>query len=121
MPEWVLVALAVLAVPLAAIVGGIAVVGLAIWVAHRNRIAKLQIEEKERQAEIDRELLGLGSKEIAANLEALLDRMKAVETRLDKVEAMANVEAARARGRVPVTDADEQPSARQRDEQTEVN
>lgn len=120
MPEWVVVALAVLAVPLAAIVGGIAVVGFAIWVAHRNRMTKLQIEEKERQAEIDRELLGLGSKEISAHLETLFDRMKTVETRLDKVEAMVSIEAARTRGRVPLTGADEQSSPRQRDDQTEV-
>ena len=120
MPEWVLVALAVLAVPLAAIIGGIAVVGFAIWVGHRNRMTKLQIEEKERQAEMDRDLLGLGSRDISAHMETVLDRMNAVETRLDKVEAMANIEAAKARGRAAVTGAEEQPSVRQRDDQTEV-
>ena len=104
MPEWLVAVLAVMAVPLSAILGGLAIAGLAIWVAHKNRMTKLELQEKERQAEMDRELLGLGGGAgVSAHLEALLERMKSVESRLDKIEAMANIEAARTRGALPLS------------------
>ena len=104
MPSWLAVVFAVMAVPLTAILGGLAIAGLGIWVGHKNRMAKLELQEKERQAEMDRELLGLGGGAgVSAHLEALLERMKTVEGRLDKMEAMANIEAARGRGAAPVS------------------
>lgn len=120
MPEWLIVVLAVMAVPLAVIVGGLTVVGLAIWLGHKNKMAKLEVAEKERQAEIDRELLGLGSKDISAHLETLLDRMNAVEKRLDKVESMQDIEAAKSRSRVPITSSEEDSSETTEREQREI-
>ncbi len=119
MPDWVLATLAVMSVPLAAILGGVAVIGFIVWVIHKNRMVRLEVEEKQRQAELDRELLGLGSKDIAANLEVILDRLGAVETRLDKVESMQNIEIAKGRGHVPISPQETEEARRDRPEQTE--
>ena len=108
MAEWVPVVLGIIAVPLAAIIGTIGVIGFGIWVMHKNKMARLELEEKERQAEVDRELLGLGSKDISVNLQIILDRLDKVENRLDKMEAMGNIEAARTRGAVPLQPREEE-------------
>ena len=67
--SWVSVAVLALAIPLAAILATAAVIGFTVWVWHRSKMAKLHIEEQERQAEADREMLGLGSKDIQAHLQ----------------------------------------------------
>jgi len=118
MPEWLIVVLALVTVPLAAILGTVYVVGLVIRVWHRTKLEKLELEEKQRQAETDRELLGLGSSGLSAHVETLLDRMKAVEDRLGKIEAIASIEAARARTPIPIASGDPQ-RPEQRDQQTQ--
>lgn len=89
MPEWLAVVAMVFAVPLVGILAIAGVAGMAIWVWHRSKMAKLQIEEKERQAEADRELLGLGSQGISAHIDAILERLNAIEGRLDRVDGGA--------------------------------
>ncbi len=89
MPEWLVLVLAVIAVPVVLAIGGLSVAGLAIWVSHRSKMRKLEIEEKERQAQMDRDLLGLGSDGLGAQFEALLERMNAIERRMDAVERTA--------------------------------
>lgn len=86
MPEWLVLVLAVIAVPVVLAIGALSVGGLAIWVSHRSKMRKLEIEEKERQAQMDRDLLGLGSDGLGAQFEALLERMNAIERRMDGVE-----------------------------------
>jgi hypothetical protein len=114
MSSWVTAVLLFVSVPLALILGGLAVAGMAIWVSHKNRMAKLEIQEKERQAEADREMLGLGSKDLDAHVQALLERMKSVEGRLDRMEAMANIEAAKGRRTIPITGATDQDTGQSR-------
>lgn len=120
MPDWVLVALGFIAVPLVAIIGFIGVLGFGIWVIHKNRMARLEVEEKERQAELDRELLGLGSKEISANMQVILDRLNALESRMDRLETMDRVEAAKARGRIPLGGGDEVARPERRQDETNI-
>jgi len=86
MPEWLVVVLAIIAVPVVLAVGGLSIAGMAIWVSHRSKMRKLEIEEKERQAEMDRELLGLGSDGLGAQLEAMLERMNNLEARMGRLE-----------------------------------
>ena len=114
MPEWLVAVLLIMAVPLTAILGGLSIAGLAIWVGHRNRMAKMELQEKERQAEMDRELLGLGGGAgVSAHLDALLERMTSVENRLAKIEAVANIETARTRGPLPLSVDADGPNQRQ--------
>jgi hypothetical protein len=89
MPEWLAVVAMVFAVPLVAILAIAGVAGMAIWVWHRSKMAKLQIEEKERQAEADRELLGLGSQGISAHIDAILERLNSIEGRLARIDGSA--------------------------------
>jgi len=86
MPEWLVVVLAIIAVPVVLAIGGLSIAGMAIWVSHRSKMRKLEIEEKERQAEMDRELLGLGSDGLGAQLEAMLERMNNLEARMGRLE-----------------------------------
>lgn len=120
MPDWVLVALGFIAVPLVAIIGFIGVIGFGIWVIHKNKMARLEVEEKERQAELDRELLGLGSKEISANIQVMLDRINALEQRVDRMESMEDIEAARTRGRIPLGGEEETGAGRRQQDQRNI-
>lgn len=79
MPEWLTVVAMVFAVPIVGILALSGVAALALWVWHRGKMAKLEIEEKERQAEADRELLGLGNQGTQAHIEAILERLDALE------------------------------------------
>lgn len=90
---------AVIVLPILAIAG---VASLSVWLWHRGRMKKLEIEEKERQAEADRELLGLGDSGISAHLETVLDRLNAVERRLDYLEAVGDIRGKQATS-IPIT------------------
>jgi Tfp pilus assembly protein PilO len=102
---------AVIVVPVLAVAG---VVSLTVWLWHRGKMKKLEIEEKERQAEADRELLGLGGPSMSAHLQTILDRLTAIERRLDYLEAVGNIR--RAQGASTPTGTDD---ATQRRPQTE--
>lgn len=115
MPDWVAITLAVISVPLVAILGILAIAATGMWMWHKGRMARLEVEEKQRQAQIDRELLGLGSKDISANLEVILDRLNALEHRVEKTEAMLSIEAAKRvpPGRIPIAAADDEQDEEQ--------
>lgn len=81
---------AVIVLPVLAIAG---VASLSVWLWHRGKMKKLEIEEKERQAEADRELLGLGSAGMSAHLQTILDRLAAIEHRLDYLESVGSIRA----------------------------
>jgi tetrahydromethanopterin S-methyltransferase subunit G len=71
-------------------VAGVATLAVTLW--HRAKMKKLEIEEKERQAEEDRQILGLGSNDgLSAHLEPILDRLNSIERRLDYLEAVGNI------------------------------
>ena len=114
MPEWTLVVLGVLAIPLAAIIGAIAVAGFGIWVHHKSKMRRLQIEDMEAQAEADRAMLGMSGSEVNAHIQTILDRLVTIETRLGQLESMEAVEAAKARGRTTLGGASEGQRNRER-------
>ena len=113
MPEWFVLILTGVLVLMAPLMAAIAVAGFAIWVSHKSKMRKLQLEEMERQAEMDRELLGLTGRDASAHIEAILDRLRSVETRLDKTEAMQNIEVAKARGPASLTASENERASRQ--------
>jgi Tfp pilus assembly protein PilO len=103
---------AVIVLPILAIAG---VASLSVWLWHRGRMKKLEIEEKERQAEADRELLGLGDSGISAHLETVLDRLNAIERRLDYLEAVGDIRGKQSTS-IPISPGD---TATQRRPETE--
>ena len=110
----VLIALTgVVIVPVLAVAG---IAGLTIWLWHRGKITKLQMEEKERQAEMDRELLGLGSAGISAHLQTILHRLNTVEERLNRIEGLPQTTSSGGATRIPITSAEDATQRRERRE-----
>jgi len=125
MPDWAIGILAVFAPAVAVVLGITGVIAFGIWVLHKGRMARLELEEKERQAELDRQILGLGSEEtddLHANLQVILDRLNAVESRLGRIEAMDAIETAKRRGHgaVVATEADSTAQEQRRREEQQA-
>ncbi len=113
MSAWLALVLIVVSVPLAAIAAGLLIVALVVRSRNRAAMTKLQMEEKRRQAEEDRDLLGLGSAGLGPHVEALLERMKALEDRLAGLEAGTHpAGAVRAAPAVPLSAQEDAPAAR---------
>jgi hypothetical protein len=86
MPDWFGVVIAVFAVPVAFILGLVLVATLGIRSWHGMKMQRMKMEEAERQAQMDRDLLGLGGGGVSAHIEAILARLESIENRLDKVD-----------------------------------
>jgi hypothetical protein len=80
-----------LLIPIVAILAVFGVGALRVWIGHRERLEALRVGQAEREAERDRELLGLGNPLGSAHLEAVLARLTALEDRLKALEGGAPV------------------------------
>ena len=72
-------------VPIVAIAGGLGVGALKMWIRHREQLIRWQMERDERQSERDQQLLGLSSG-ADPNLMVILDRLSALERRMQALE-----------------------------------
>lgn len=75
-----------LLIPIIAIVCIMGVGALRLLVEHREKLARIHMEQVEREAERDRELLGLSNPLGSAHLEAVLARLTSLEARLAAME-----------------------------------
>lgn len=73
-------------IPVVAIVGAMGIGALKLLIEHREKLARMRAEQAEREAERDRELLGLGGGLGNAHLEAVLARLASLEERLAAME-----------------------------------
>ena len=104
------------------IVGVLAVFGvgaLRVWATHREKLEQMKSERVERQAAIDRELLGLSHTNSPEHMSVILDRLTGMEERLARLEGGGSVQTTlRAASSDASQDADRHRSQLDEDRQT---
>jgi len=106
-----------LMIPIVAIVGCMCVAAFKTWAAHREKIERMRSEQAARQAQADRELLSLGRGDVSAHLEAILDRLTAMEGRLSALEGESADQ--RTMTPLPIPEAEDEPRYQRQQQDTE--
>ena len=74
-------------IPIVAIGGAFGVAAFKVWIAHREKIETLRLQQSQHQAEFDRQFLGMGDPTTQnAHLNVILDRLVSIEKRLDGLD-----------------------------------
>ncbi len=79
----------VLMIPIVAILGAFAVAGFKLWIAHREKLEEMRHQRLERQRQADADLLSMGDPTHSAHIQVILDRLLAIERRLQGLETGA--------------------------------
>ena len=111
--EWSNVVFFFVAIPLVGILGIVLIATVAIRSWHNMKMTRLKMEEQERQAEMDKELLGIGGGGISAHIDTILTRLNSIEQRLDRIEGPGR--------NVSSTASTPTSTTQRREDQTQIN
>lgn len=111
--EWSTVIFSFVAIPIAVILGIVLIATVAIRSWHNTKMMRLKMEEQERQAEMDKELLGIGGGGISAHIDTILSRLNNIEQRLDRIEVTGR--------NVSSTSSASASATQHREDQTQIN